>query len=380
MCARTETSSDASVTARRQDAAYCLALSGRLDSSTTGKLWGEALKLLEEAEPEPVVVDATQVTYCDAAGVALLMELQKRSGQAQQGVKIRGLNDQCRRALERFKAEELDVHPHLREEQMGLVARIGRATVGLLRDGYEQVEFVGKLLSALGQAARHPSGLRWKEVFIATEKVGANGLFIVLLIGFLMGLVMAFQAAVILQQFGAEVFVANFIGLSLVRELGPLVTAVVLAGRSGSAFAAELGTMEINDEINALETMGLDPVRLLVTARVLAAVAMMPFLTMFFVLAGVVGGAFVAFPMGIPLVTYANQVMASVSVTDLLGGLVKAVVLGLLVAAIGCLRGLQTERGASAVGDSATRAVVSGIILIALADGLFAVVYYYLGI
>jgi phospholipid/cholesterol/gamma-HCH transport system permease protein len=326
------------------------------------------------------VVDASEITYCDAAGIALLLELRRTGTTRGKAVEIQGLNDQCRRALERFSPEELDVHPHLREERMGLVAHIGRATMALFRDGYEQVEFVGKLLSALWQAFRHPGRLRWKEVFIATEKVGANGLFIVLLIGFLMGLVMAFQAAVILQQFGAEVFVANFIGLSLVRELGPLVTAVVLAGRSGSAFAAELGTMEINDEINALETMGLDPVRLLVTARVLAALAMMPFLTIFFIIAGIVGGAFVAFPMGVPLVTYANQVMASVSVTDLLGGLVKAVVLGLLVAAIGCLRGLQTERGASAVGDSATRAVVSGIILIAVADGLFAVVYYYLGI
>lgn len=380
MASREDRNSNASVTARREGGACRLTIGGRLDASTTGSLWREVAELTQSTDAESVVVDASEVTYCDAAGIALLLEIRRTATTRGKTVEIQGLNDQCRRALERFTAEELDVRPHLREERLGWVGRIGRATVRLFRDGYEQVEFVGKLLSALAQAARHPSGLRWKEVLIATEKVGANGLFIVLLIGFLMGLVMAFQAAVILQQFGAEVFVANFVGLSLVRELGPLVTAVVLAGRSGSAFAAELGTMEINDEINALETMGLDPVRLLVTARVLAALVMMPFLTIFFILAGIIGGAFVAFPMGVPLVTYANQVMGSVGLTDLLGGLAKAVVLGLLVAAIGCLRGLQTKRGASAVGDSATRAVVSGIILIAVADGVFAVVYYYLGI
>jgi len=251
MTSQQDSGSDASVTGHRQDDVYRLVLSGRLDCSTTGTLWERALTLVEEAGPEHTVIDASGVSYCDAAGIALLLELQQRAGGR---VEVYGLSEQHRRELDRFAAEELDARLYLREERLGLVERAGRAGVGLFRDAYEQVEFVGKLLSALWQAVRHPRRLRWKEVSIVTEKVGANGLLIVLLIGFLMGLVMAFQAAIILRQFGAEVFLANFIGLSLVRELGPLVTAVVLAGPSASAEALAAAWNEAVVEIlTALE-------------------------------------------------------------------------------------------------------------------------------
>jgi len=158
------------------------------------------------------------------------------------------------------------------------------------------------------------------------------------------------------------------------------MTAILLAGRSGSAFAAEIGAMKVNEEVNALMTMGIDPVRFLVVTRVLAATLMIPVLTVFAELAGLVGGAIVVLSFGYPLVTYVNQAFSFVSVTDLLGGLLKAGVFGILVAGVGCLRGLQTRTGASAVGDSTTSAVVSGIVLIAVTDGVFSVAYYYLGI
>jgi phospholipid/cholesterol/gamma-HCH transport system permease protein len=195
-----------------------------------------------------------------------------------------------------------------------------------------------------------------------------------------MGLIMAFQAAIPLGQFGAQVFVANLIGLAVLRELGPLMTAIVLAGRSGSAFAAELGTMKIREELDALRTMGLEPVRFLVVPRVLAAVFMTPLLTVFANLVGVMGGSVVLLSLGFPLITFFNQVQSAVTYTDLIGGLVKSFAFGILVGAIGCLRGLQTTTGPTAVGESTTRAVVSGIVLIVVADGIFSVVYYYLGI
>jgi phospholipid/cholesterol/gamma-HCH transport system permease protein len=212
------------------------------------------------------------------------------------------------------------------------------------------------------------------------EAAGVDALPIVALISFLMGLIMAFQAAVPLRQFGAEIFVANLIGLSMLRELGPLMTAIILAGRSGSAFAAELGTMKVRDEIDALKTMGLDPVRFLVVTRVVAAVAMTPLLTIFADLLGLIGGAVVMRSLGFPLITYFNQIQYAVTYGSLVGGLVKAFVFGILVAAIGCLRGLQTRTGATGVGESTTSAVVSGIILIAIADGIFSVIYYYLNV
>jgi len=158
------------------------------------------------------------------------------------------------------------------------------------------------------------------------------------------------------------------------------MTAIILAGRSGSAFAAELGTMKVNEEIDALTTMGLDPVRFLVVTRVLAAVVMMPLLTLFSNLMGLLGGGVVFLSFDYPIITYVQQVLGAIEMGDLIGGLAKAFVFGILVAGIGCLRGLQTKTGASAVGLSTTRAVVSGIVLIVLADGVFSVVFYYLGI
>ncbi|KPK66267.1 MAG: hypothetical protein AMK73_00435 [Planctomycetes bacterium SM23_32] len=378
--AREQTASASVEAEQGSDGAFRLVLSGRLDAHTTAGAWREALRLLEGAAPGRAVVDASRVDYCDGAGIALLRELRRRQDARGGELVIEGLAEESRSSLERFEDAELDPARYRRTVRHGPVERAGRAAVAVLQDGRQQVEFVGELMVAMGGALARPRRLRWKDVFALIEQVGANALPVVGLVGFLMGLVMAFEAAIILQQFGVEIFVAKFIGLSLIRELGPLVTAIVLAGRSGSSFAAELGTMQVNDEISALRTMGLEPVRVLVVSRVLAAVAMMPPLTVFFDLAGLLGGAFVAFSLGIPLVTYTNQALASVDLSDVLGALVKALVLGLLVAAAGCLRGLQTERSASGVGRATTRAVVSGIILIAVASGVFAVVYYYLGI
>jgi phospholipid/cholesterol/gamma-HCH transport system permease protein len=183
-----------------------------------------------------------------------------------------------------------------------------------------------------------------------------------------------------MAQFGAGIYVSNLVSISLLRELGPLITAIILAGRSGSAFAAELGTMKVNDEINALLIMGFNPVRFLAVPRVLAAMIVMPLLTVFANLFGLIGAGIVVCGMGYPLVTYYNRVLSSVHVNDFVGGLFKAVVFGMLVAGIGCLRGLQTGSGAQAVGDSTTRSVVSGIVLIVVTDGLFAVLFYHLGI
>jgi len=183
-----------------------------------------------------------------------------------------------------------------------------------------------------------------------------------------------------MKRFGADIFVANLVALTIFRELGPLLTAILLAGRTGSAFAAELGTMKINEEVDALTTMGLQPVRFLVVTRVVATVAVTPLLTIFANIFGLVGGAVVMLYMGFPLVAYVNQVNMAAKSGDFLGGIFKALVFGLLVAAVGCLRGLETRTGASGVGASTTNAVVSGIVLIILVDGLFAVVYFTLGI
>jgi phospholipid/cholesterol/gamma-HCH transport system permease protein len=352
---------------------------GPLDSNTTGQAWRTSLHMLQQANPRHLTVDAARLTYCDGAGAALLLELCRRQRGRQGTYEIRSLDPAYQSLLDLYERSD-DQNPEPAAPAASPVEQIGRATVMLGNDIVDLIAFVGELCAALGRAFRHPGLVRWKDGLLTAELAGVNALPIVALLGFLMGLIMAFQSAIPMRQFGADLYVANLIGLSMLRELGPLLTAIILAGRSGSAFAAELGTMKVTEELDALSTMGLEPVGFLVVPRVIAAVAMTPLLAVWADVFGLIGGAVVMLSLGFPLVTYIIQVESAVTVGDMIGGLGKSFVFGIVVAAIGCLRGLQTKSGASAVGESSTRAVVSGLVLITIVDGVFAVIFYYLGI
>jgi phospholipid/cholesterol/gamma-HCH transport system permease protein len=353
---------------------------GRLDSMSTGNIWRETKLEIDRTSPKRVIVDASGIEYCDGSGIGYLFGLRHRQQKGGGDLEIRGLQAEFQQLLDLFDPSEFEEIQAIKPKSIGFAEKIGRATCQICEHAYALIEFLGEAGAALVQALLNPRQVRWKDAFLVAETAGVNALPVIGLVGFLMGLIMAFQAAIPMRQFGAEIYVANLVGLSMVRELGPLMTAVVLAGRSGSSFAAELGTMKINEEIDALITMGLDPVQFLVVTRVLAAVIMTPLLTLFADLIGVMGGSIVLLSMGYSLSSYFNQMVSMVDYMDLLGGLFKSIVFGFMVAGIGCLRGLQTEIGASAVGDSTTRAVVGGIVLIVVADGIFSVVYYYLGI
>jgi len=357
-----------------------LIFAGQLDASTTGTIWRRAESLLIKAKAKEAVVDASGIDYCDGAGVALLVHLRNLQNKAGGSFQIDGLRPEFTSLFEDSVPESFAEPTRERRQPRWFAVEIGEATVEVWRDIKVLVSFVGELSVALAHAALHPRSVRWRDALGVAEAVGVNALPIVALIAFLMGLIMAFQAAVPLRQFGAELFIANLVGLSMLRELGPLMTAIVVAGRSGSAFAAELGTMKVREEIDALRTMGLDPVRFLIVPRVVAAVCMTPLLTIFADLVGLMGGSVVMLSLGFPLITFFHQVQYAVSYGSLIGGLIKAFVFGILVAGIGCLRGLQAKTGATAVGESTTSAVVSGIILIAITDGIFSVIYYYLGV
>jgi phospholipid/cholesterol/gamma-HCH transport system permease protein len=355
-------------------------MTGRLDANTTGRLWREAQHILEQSKPIRVVIDASEVNYCDGAGVAFIVKLQQYQARTGGDVTIHGLQEEFRRLLDIYGQISIEPPPGRRLEPLSVVEQVGQAALGVWQDVQTLLTFVGELTVTLLRAARRPRLVRWSDAWLSAERVGVDALPIIALIGFLLGLILAFQSAIPMRRFGAEIFVANLIGVSMLREMGPLITAIILAGRSGSAFAAELGTMKVREEIDALTTMGLEPVRFLVVPRVLAAVTMTPLLAMFANLFGLIGGAVVMRSLGFPLVTYVNQILSALTVGDLLGGLFKSLVYGIVVAGIGCLRGLQTTTGASAVGQSATSAVVSGIVLIAIVDGGFAVVFYALGL
>ena len=363
-----------------RDGLLKLIFSGQLDAATTGTVWRRAEAAITKSKPKDVIVDAAGIDYCDGAGIALLVHLRSLQNKSGGSLQIEGLRPEFESLLQDWAQASLTGAESEHAQQRELAVEIGEATVEVWRDIQVLVSFVGELFSALVYAVAHPRSVRWRDALAVAEVAGVNALPIVALIAFLMGLIMAFQAASPLRQFGAELFIANLIGLSVLRELGPLMTAIVVAGRSGSAFAAELGTMKVREEIDALKTMGLDPVRFLIVPRVVAAVCMTPLLTIFADLVGLMGGSVVMLSLGFPLITYFHQVQYAVTYGSLVGGLVKAFVFGILVAGIGCLRGLQAGTGATAVGESTTSAVVSGIILIAITDGIFSVIYYYLGV
>jgi phospholipid/cholesterol/gamma-HCH transport system permease protein len=355
-----------------------LAISGRLDSTTLPALWDSVRRAVAEVPSKRIVVDAAGVDYCDGAGVALFVDLLRHPREPK--VEVANLKPAFDVLLKQFDPAllERDLDPEPKRGRA--IEEIGRTAAGVWRDIRIQITFVGETTTALAYAITHPASVRWRDVWSICERVGVDGLPIVALISVLLGMILAFQSAVPMKRFGAEIFVADLIGLSMLRELGPLMTAILLAGRSGAAFAAEIGTMRVNQEVDALETMGLDPVRFLVTPRIIAAVLMTPLLTLFSDLVGLLGGAFTMQSFSIPFVTFLKEVDSAVNLTDFLAGFVKSFVFAVLVAGIGCLRGLQTAAGASAVGEAATRAVVSGIILLVVVDGIFAVAYYLLNI
>lgn len=354
-----------------------LRLAARLDGSAAEQLWRPALA--EASSRGDLVVDASEVEYCDGAGASLLLALRQRHEQAGGSYALRGLRDEFQELVALIEPRAAAVVESPAREDSFLVS-LGRSTLELAADVRRLLVFTGELTVMLGGALRRPRSLRGRDVVMTAERAGIGALPIIGLVGFLLGLILAFQSAIPMQRFGAQIFVADLLAISLLRELGPLMAAILLTARSGSAFAAELGTMKVNEEIDALTTMGLEPLRFLVVPRVLASIGVVPVLTMATSLAGLLGGAVVFLSLDFPLVTYVNRIVGAVSLSDFASGIFKGFVFGVVVAAVGCMRGIQTGKGASAVGLSTTSSVVSGIILIAVLDGIFAVMFFLMGI
>ncbi len=252
----------------------------------------------------------------------------------------------------------------------------GYKIAGVCRSCADVCAYIGESVCAFGGIFFHPRRFRAGDFFLAFQRAAFDGFVITSGIGLLLGLILAFESAAALRMFGAEVYVSDLLAIGLFRELGPLVTAIVLAGRSGSAFAAEIGTMKVDEELDALSTMGLSPVRFLVPPRVAAAVLAMPVLTVFAELAGLAGGAGVLALTGVPVEVFVEHVTDSTSLFAVIFGLAKSALFGLAIGMIGCYAGMRAKSTADAVGVAATSAVVGGIVAIALVDGLLAVLCY----
>lgn len=259
------------------------------------------------------------------------------------------------------------------------LSELGRKTLRVARDSAEEIAFLGETFIATGVALLRPSTVRWGDVLHTMRRAGADGFPIVALISFLMGLIIAFMSSLQLRQFGAYIYVADLVAIAIVRELAPIMTAILVAGRSGSAFAAEIGTMRVNEEVDALVIMGFDPMRFLVVPKVLAMVVVVPLLTAYADLFGILGGLTVGV-LGLDLTvsTYLRESQKVLSTFAVATSLGKTVVFALLISAVGCQRGFRARGGADAVGSAATSSVVTAIFLIIVTDSLFAVALQYL--
>ena len=262
-----------------------------------------------------------------------------------------------------------------------IVDRVGALVLDQVKAAFEMVDFIGEVCEACLKMIRGSARFRITDLMLFIQQCGSQALPIVSLISVLVGLILAFVGAVQLQMFGAQIYVANLVGLAMVREMGAMMTGIIMAGRTGAAFAAQLGTMQVNEEIDAFRTMGIDPVEFLVLPRMLALVLMMPLLCVYADLMGIVGGALVGIGMlDISAFEYYHQTKASLNLTHVGVGVCKSAVFGVLVAIAGCLRGMQCGRSSSAVGDAATSAVVTGIIFIIVSDAVMTVIFTIIGI
>jgi phospholipid/cholesterol/gamma-HCH transport system permease protein len=267
------------------------------------------------------------------------------------------------------------------EGDISILARIGFVTASASASIKRTMGFVGELTLSAASAVRGRAVFRTQDLLLMLQRAGVEALPIAALVSFLLGLILAFIGAIQLAQFGATIYVANLVGIAMVRDMGALMTAIVMAGRSGAAYAAELGSMQASQEIDALETTGVSPMDFLVLPRVLAITLMMPVLTIFADLVGILGGATVALSMlDIGPIAYYEQTVEALTLGHLMGGLIKGLTYGLLVGMAGCLRGLQSGKSSLAVGAAATSAVVTGIIWIISACGIFQFLQYVLGI
>ncbi|MCQ4162862.1 ABC transporter permease, partial [Roseomonas sp. GC11] len=281
--------------------------------------------------------------------------------------------------LERARAALAAPAPPAAPPPMPFVAATGAWGVGIVRTLAYWTGFFGEAVVMAAALLPYPRRLRLADTLRHLDEAGLRAFPLTLLLGSLIGVILAFQSSIPMRQFGAELYIPPLVGISLTRELGPLIAAIILSGRTGSAYAAELGTMTVNEEVDALRIMGIDPMAMLVMPRLLAAALVMPVLTLLMDLSGLVGMGLVMGALGFPASLVLNQLSQWLTLGGLMGGLGKSVIFGLVIAGIGCRAGLSAGRGPRAVGDAATAAVVGGIVSTVVLDGIFAVIFYRLG-
>jgi len=325
--------------------------------------------------------EASALTDWDSVLLTFLLKLKELCDQHQIEFDHVGLPHGVQRLLALATAVPEHQEARREEKRIALLVRLGQSALDITEATHALLTFLGQVALAFGQFIRGRARLRAVDLWLIVQQSGAQALPIVSLISFLVGLILAFMGANQLQQFGAQIYVANLVGLSMAREMGAMMTGIIMAGRTGAAFAAQLGTMVVNQETDALVTMGLNPIEFLVVPRMLALMLMVPLLCIYADLVGILGGAVVGVGMlNLGAAQYYQQTLSVLHLMDFVVGLIKGTVFGVLIALAGCLRGMQCGRSASAVGAAATSAVVTGIVWIIVSDAVLTVTYNILGI
>ena len=337
------------------------------------------LDSLQFAANAPVLADGVNIQALDTAGAWALQKLVRHL--ADEGIALRwhNLRPENARLLDAVASRvETRSDPAVAAVKAlpSLFARVGKSTHSAIKQALAMLAFVGETAHVLTATVAHPTRFRWRPVLFNIRTAGFDALPIVGLLSFLLGIVVAYQGADQLRQYGANIFVADLVGLSMLREFAPLITAIIIAGRSGSAYAAQIGTMAVTEEIDAMRTIGIAPIELLVLPKIIALVIVMPLLTVFADVLGVLGGMLMArTQLGISYNEFADRFVKAVSVTAYLIGVCKAPVFAVIIATVGCYQGFRTKGGADSVGRQTTRSVVQSIFLVIVADALFSIAF-----
>jgi phospholipid/cholesterol/gamma-HCH transport system permease protein len=342
---------------------------------------------LETVKPKPgqrLRLDLGRLEAVDTVGALLLLRFQARLGAAGSPVELTGARPAHAALIEAVRKADRRCDHALKDARHPIVAMVERTGAAAFQAGREALDllnFLGMIVAAMARTAASPRRLRGIALVHHIEQTGLNALPIVGLLSFLIGVVLAYQGADQLRQFGAELFVVNLLGVSILREIGILMTSIIIAGRSGSAFTAQIGTMKVNLEVDALRTLGLDPIELLVLPRALALMITLPLLAFYADVAGLLGGAIMCyFVLDIGFGQFVQQLHGAIKLSTLMVGLCKAPVFAFVIALVGCYEGLKVSGSAESVGRLTTRSVVVGIFLVIVLDALFSILFSYVGI
>jgi phospholipid/cholesterol/gamma-HCH transport system permease protein len=318
--------------ARRENGEAVLSFSGRLALENLTALKAEVQALLAGMAPARLAADLSGVEYLDSAGALVLLEVESEARDRGLSFAFVNASPETQGILDLIDREALAAPPLVSEKMPSLLEQVGEATLRFLDDLVQVMTFLGELLLALFSSLLHPRSVRWGEVWFYLRRAGADGLPIVGLISVLMGLIIAFMSSLQLKQFGANIYVASLLAIAMVKELGPIMTAILVAGRSGSAYAAEIGTMMVNEEVDALVTMGMDPVRFLAVPKVLATLVAVPLLTLYADFFGILGGLIVGvWGLDLTMYTYITETQRSLDLFEIVTSLIKSGVFAVLI-------------------------------------------------